>query len=369
MAEKKVLIIDDDPETLEIFGIELRNRGFQVQIAKNGMEGISVAKSFHPDIIISDYKMPGIDGISLTSKFKQNEEFKDTPFIIMSGYNSESQKVNAENIGADGFLEKPVNFEHLTAKINNLLRKKGNNDVRDGNVIFSGVLSEMSVLDVAQVLHQGRKSGILKIFTLTDVHGEIAYERGEIISCSYSPYFSTAAFYHLVRIDKGEFRLTASDNRVLKNIWTSTNKLIMEAATNLDEFDTMDINTQLFLPVNKSFWIHGRRFLTELAAVLSGVQDIMIFEKTGRILLSLHNNYSHAINIANIYLNLSRMCLEHDSGNSKNVFLLRMDKQHVIFHHLKANFILCLQMSPETQVGVILTKIRKKISEIAELIG
>lgn len=368
MPEKKVLIIDDEPDTLEIFGIELRNRGFQVQIAKNGIEGISVAKSFHPDIIISDYKMPGIDGINLTSKFKQQEEFKDIPFIIMSGYTSESQKVSAENIGADGFLEKPVNFEHLTAKINNLLRKKGN-DTRDSNVIFSGVVSEMSVLDVAQVLHQGRKSGILRIFTLTESNGEIAYDRGEIISCSYSPYFSTAALYHLVRIDKGEFRLMSNENRLLKNIWTSTDKLIMEAATNLDEFDAMDINNQLFIPVNKSFWIHGRRFLTELAAVLSGVQDIMIFEKTGRILLSLHNNYSHAINIANIYLNLSRMCLEHDSGTSKNLFLLRMGKQHVIFHHLKANFILCLQMSPETQVGVILQRIKKKIFEIAELIG
>ena len=368
MAEKKVLIIDDDPETLEIFGIELRNRGFQVQIAKNGIEGITVAKGFRPDIIISDLKMPGIDGINLTSKFKQNEDFKDIPFIIMSGYSSDDQKVNAENIGADGFLEKPVNFEHLTAKINNLLRKKSN-ESHDTNVIFSGVVSEMSILDVTQVLHQGRKTGILKIFTLTDTIGEIAYNKGEIFSCSYSPYFGTAAFYHLVRIDKGEFKLFSDEGRPLKNIWGPTNKLIMEAATNLDEFDVMDINNQLFIPVNKGFWIHGRRFLTELAAVLSGVQDIMIFENTGRILLSLHNNYSHAIGISNIYLNLSRMCLGHDSGASRNLFLLRMGKQHVIFHHLKANFVLCLQMSPETQVGVILTKIKKKITEISELIG
>lgn len=368
MAKRKLLIVDDSPDILEIFGIELRNRGYQVEVATDGKEAILKTEKFKPDIVVTDLKMPDIDGFEFIKKIKGQEQFKTVPLIAISGKTSSDMIVKLEKIGVDGFLEKPVNFEHLTAKIENLLRKSRSVHTKS-EILFAGMLDEMSFLEVAQLFHQSRKSGILVIENDNQQIAELVFEDGKINYSSCEPYFGLAAFHHIVRIETGKFKLIQNGKHHLKNIWIAPDKLIMKAATEYDEFEVEEINNQLFLPVSRDFWIQGRRLLTDLLNDIPGINNIVVFEKSGRIIITLDNEMGKAIETASIYLNLTRICLESDFADSQAFFMLSSDKHHSIFFNLRANFILAIMMEKDTQLGVVLNRIQKKTDEISNLIG
>ena len=368
MSNKKLLIVDDEPDILEIFGIELRNRGFQVQIAKNGKEAISLVSSFSPDLVITDLRMPDISGFELIKNIRKQTEFKQVPLIAISANSSQKSMVELERIGVDGFLRKPINFEHLTAKVDNLLRKT-KPSTKKTEILFSGSIEEMSLLEVAQLFHQGRKSGILKIEDNEEILGEMIFNDGNIIYASSPPYFGLSAFHHLIRIEKGEFKLTPNLTFFMKNIWIPSNKLIMKAATEYDEFDIEQINNQLFLPIGKDFWIQGRKFMTELMKETAGIKNIMVFEKSGRVIMTIDNDLSGAIESSSMYLNLSDICMESNIADNRTFFLMATNNRSSLFFELKANFVMNVILEQDTQLGVVLKRIQKKKEKLVALLG
>ena len=116
----KVLAIDDDPAMTELLILLLRTRGFEVFTANSGDEGIKKVVELHPDILILDLMMSGVDGWEVCSKVRK---FSTTPILILSALDSPGMVASALDAGADDYLIKPVPSSVLIAHLHNLTRR------------------------------------------------------------------------------------------------------------------------------------------------------------------------------------------------------------------------------------------------------
>jgi len=117
----KILIVDDSPTELHILATTLQGAGHQTITANDGEEGLSVAKSELPDLILMDVVMPGLNGFQATRKIHKNTSTKDIPIIIVTTKDQDTDKEWGMRQGAKAYLVKPVNTDELLSKVNELL--------------------------------------------------------------------------------------------------------------------------------------------------------------------------------------------------------------------------------------------------------
>ena len=132
MAQKKVLVIDDEPDVLTYITSILKNNGYLYVTAKDGIEGMAKAKVEKPDIITLDLLMPERTGIKLYRELKKDEGLKDIPVIMVTGIASEAHQfadfkkfIYERKISSpEGYIEKPFKAEELIAKVKQILGEK-----------------------------------------------------------------------------------------------------------------------------------------------------------------------------------------------------------------------------------------------------
>ncbi len=116
----KVLVVEDNQELREYMHDKLQ-KDFTVFIANNGEEGFELAKDVNPDIIISDFKMPKLDGVELTKLLKKDAETSHIPIILLTAKSSISSKIEGIDSGVDDYITKPFNMEYLVRRIQNII--------------------------------------------------------------------------------------------------------------------------------------------------------------------------------------------------------------------------------------------------------
>jgi DNA-binding response OmpR family regulator len=120
MTLTKVLVVDDDSDTTDLLRYILEPMAFEVITANTGEEGIQLARSLSPDVMVVDLLMPGMDGLKVLRSVRQ---FSSIPILILSAVNKPNMAEQALNDGADDFLIKPMNSNVLIASINKLARR------------------------------------------------------------------------------------------------------------------------------------------------------------------------------------------------------------------------------------------------------
>lgn len=129
MNKQRILIVDDDPALMRLVRIRLAKRdGYDVHIAPNGERALEVAIELKPDLILLDWKMPGISGLEVLRKLKKLQEMESTAFIMMTSCNLIGDLEQAFALGADSYLIKPVRLELLSQKVKETLRQQVAND-------------------------------------------------------------------------------------------------------------------------------------------------------------------------------------------------------------------------------------------------
>ena len=131
----KVLIVDDDPEIIEILNYNLVNSGFITKSASNGLEAIKKAKKFIPDIILLDVMMPEMDGIEACIKIREIKILTNTRIIFLSARGEDFTQIAAFDAGADDYISKPVKPKILLKKISSIAKRL------DRNKNLSGILN------------------------------------------------------------------------------------------------------------------------------------------------------------------------------------------------------------------------------------
>ena len=120
----KILIVDDEPDILEILKINLENAGYKVYSASNGKKALKKADLIIPDLIILDIMMPIMDGIETCERLRLDERFKETIVIFLTARGEEYSHIAAFESGADDYITKPIRIKILISKIKAQFRRR-----------------------------------------------------------------------------------------------------------------------------------------------------------------------------------------------------------------------------------------------------
>lgn len=235
MAEK-ILIVDDDREVLQYISHLLQREGFIPISTTSGEEAISIADKEKPDLIISDLKMPIMDGVELCWMIRQNSAIPMVPFVFLTGYDDEDLQVNGFRAGADEYLIKPIKPAILLNIIQTLInryRKLQEFDVKK-KVSISGKTSEISQVEILQLLSSTGKTGILTVKE-DNIEGKIFMRNGRIVNANLGESEGIEAANIIITNMEGEFFFSPAKVDVEDKIHLSTINLLMEACRRYDE--------------------------------------------------------------------------------------------------------------------------------------
>ena len=162
MNRNKIVVIEDEPDIMEIVSYNLKREGYSVVGVDRGDEGLNVIRNQSPNLVILDLMLPGLDGLSICQQMKSDPIVRDIPVIIISAKGEESDIVIGLELGADDYLAKPFSPRELLARVKAVLRR---GPVADGQGRERIVIQDL-VIDLAR--HEVRISGEIKDLTATE---------------------------------------------------------------------------------------------------------------------------------------------------------------------------------------------------------
>jgi len=131
----KILLVDDEPDILEILSFNLSNEGYQIFTAENGKEALDVADRQLPHLIILDVMMPIMDGVETCERLRMDDRFKDTLIMFLSARGEDYSQVAAFESGADDYVTKPIKPRILISKVKAMLRRFSGKEITPNIVI------------------------------------------------------------------------------------------------------------------------------------------------------------------------------------------------------------------------------------------
>ena len=140
MSKERVLIIEDEPNIIELVAYNFEKEGWLVSKAQTGEEGWEKIQAEHPDIILLDLMLPGIDGMEICRRTRQNKLTRDIPIIILTAKAEEADRVLGLESGADDYVTKPFSPRELIARIRAVLRRADKNfsEVEENEMMVLG---------------------------------------------------------------------------------------------------------------------------------------------------------------------------------------------------------------------------------------
>ena len=115
--------MEDEPNTIELMQLELEVLGYEVTVAENGVEGVEMAVSLLPDIIVMDIRMPKMDGLQAATRIRQNPKTKDIPILAATAKAMPGDREKCLAAGCDGYIAKPFPYKELGFAVERLLKE------------------------------------------------------------------------------------------------------------------------------------------------------------------------------------------------------------------------------------------------------
>jgi two-component system alkaline phosphatase synthesis response regulator PhoP len=134
----KILLVDDEPDILEIVGYNLSQEGYNIVTASNGKDAIAVAKKEHPQLIIMDVMMPEMDGMEACENIRKIPELSNTLITFLTARSEDYSQVAGFEAGADDYISKPIKPKLLVSKVKALLRRLKGDDNKNPETITVG---------------------------------------------------------------------------------------------------------------------------------------------------------------------------------------------------------------------------------------
>jgi two-component system alkaline phosphatase synthesis response regulator PhoP len=148
MAGKRVLVVDDDEKTVELVKLYLNRDGYRVLTAYDGIEALRLAREGHPDLIVLDLMLPGIDGLEVCRTLRAES---DVPIIMLTARTTDQDKLTGLELGADDYVTKPFSPRELAARVRAVLRRlpgeRGPDEIRSGEITINFIKHEASIDD------------------------------------------------------------------------------------------------------------------------------------------------------------------------------------------------------------------------------
>ena len=137
---KKILVVDDEADILELLKYNLKKEGYHVKTVNNGVDALEVAKTFYPDLVLLDIMMTNQDGVETCRQLREIPELGDTFIVFLTARSEEYSEVAAFDIGADDYITKPIKPRALMSRISAMFRR-GEVKSKDNTLISVGDLT------------------------------------------------------------------------------------------------------------------------------------------------------------------------------------------------------------------------------------
>jgi CheY-like chemotaxis protein len=232
----KVLVVDDNPLILDLITKGLAPH-CEVQAISDSADALLKIIDEQPDLVVSDFRMPGIDGRQLYEKVRARQQTKAVPFIFLASRLDIEEKLRHVVEGVEEFITKPFFLRDLVQRAKKVidrlqLEKLQKRAVRPG--VIQGRLEEMSILDLMQSLEMGQKSCQLTVRRGGET-AELFFATGQCADARLGATEGEEAVYQVVRWPDGEFEIDFNGSPARTTISRTTTGLLMEALRLMDE--------------------------------------------------------------------------------------------------------------------------------------
>jgi DNA-binding response OmpR family regulator len=232
----KILLVDDNPMILGMLRGALTPLA-SVTTASDAADALLKAVEDPPDLLVSDYRMPGMDGRQLVEKLRSRPKTAGASVILLATKSDISEKLSAQEQAVDDFVEKPFFLREATQRIKRVidkiaLEKMAKSAASDG--VLRGSLSQMNVIDLVQSLEMGRKSCALTL-TNKDDTCEMYFREGQVTHAEYGSLTGDQAVFKVLRWTDGNFQVNFEGKTNKQTTTLNTQGLLMEGLRLLDE--------------------------------------------------------------------------------------------------------------------------------------
>ncbi|WP_448520468.1 response regulator transcription factor [Rhodoflexus sp.] len=180
----KVMVVDDEPDILELLTYNLEKEGYEVKAATNGKKAVTLAQSFQPELILMDIMMPVMDGVEACRQIREMPEMRNTFIIFLTARSEEYSEVAAFDNGADDYLTKPIKPRALMSRINAVFRRESQKTSSEEHHLIE--IGDLSIDRDSYTLYKGDtpialpKKEFELLFFLASNSGKV-YNRDELL--------------------------------------------------------------------------------------------------------------------------------------------------------------------------------------------
>jgi len=254
----KLLLVDDNPMVLAMLKQALSSLA-NVTVAGDTADALLKAVDDPPDLLVCDYRMPGMDGKQLVEKLKSRPATANFSSVLMAGKGDIAERLSPQD-AADDYLEKPFFLKDATRRIKRMidriaLEKMAKTAPSDG--VVRGNLAQMNVIDLMQSLEMGRKSCQLTLTNEGD-KCEVFFVEGQVKHATYGSLGGDQAVFKVLRWTRGSFQLDFEGKTDKETTQLNTQGLLMEGLRLLDESqrdsggDTADVSSSSPAPATNA---------------------------------------------------------------------------------------------------------------------
>jgi DNA-binding response OmpR family regulator len=277
VAKQKLLLVDADPRSVRVLEVSLKKAGHSVTTATDGLDALAKIESLTPDLVLSDTRLPKLDGYTLVRKLKERPEWASIPVVFLTSQKSIEDKIRGLELGVEDYLTKPIFVRELIARVNLLLARRtqeniaANRSSTPGRTRFVGSTQDMAVVDLLQTFEVSRKSGVVHLRSAMQ-DARIYFRDGKVVDAELDRLRGEEAIYRTLIWNEAtfevEFRAVVHEDV----IDGSTQALLMEGMRRVDEWGRL---CEQLPPLFTIFEIDHKQLLDRLNEIPDELNGIL----------------------------------------------------------------------------------------------
>lgn len=282
VAKQQLLLVDADPASVRVLEVSLKKAGFSVTTAADGQDALTKLELSSPDLILTDTRLPRVDGYELVRRIKEMPGLASVPIVFLTSQKSVEDKIRGLELGVEDYLTKPIFVRELIVRVQLLLTRRTQQTMANASPTsrrthLSGELADMGVVDLLQTFELARKSGWA---TLRDdqMEASIYFRDGKVVDAEHGKLRGEEAVYRCLIWTQGTFDVEFAPIDRGEVILSSTQGLLMEGMRRVDEWGRL---CEQLPPLDTIFQVDSELLserLNEIPDELNGV--LRLFDST-----------------------------------------------------------------------------------------
>ncbi|HEY2516615.1 MAG TPA: response regulator [Polyangiaceae bacterium] len=278
MAKQQLLLVDADPRSVRVLEVSLKKAGYSVTTAADGQDALAKLDLSTPDLVLTDTRLPKLDGYALVRKLKEKPEWAGIPVVFLTSQKSVEDKIRGLELGVEDYLTKPIFVRELLARVNLLLARRTqeniasqNKSLAGGRTRFTGSISDMAVVDLLQTFEVSRKSGVVHLKSGTQ-EASIYFREGKVVDADVGHLRGEEAIYRALIWNEAQFEVEFCAVKNEDIMGTSTQGILMEGMRRVDEWGRL---LEQLPPLTTIFEIDHAQLLERLNEIPDELNGIL----------------------------------------------------------------------------------------------